>query len=133
MADTRSALWEKLVFLAPLAALTGASRLAIGPLRAGPEFREAAMRAMHEVEAVARAEGAALPVDVCEQKLAYMQASHPTMRSSLMMDLVAGRPTEVEALLGGVVRRARRHGIPTPAMQTLYAVLPGGAGDTLQD
>lgn len=123
VADSRAALWEKLVFLAPLAALTAASRLPIGPLRSGAEFREAVMRAMREVEAVARAEGVALAADVCEQKLAYMEASPPTMRSSLMMDLVAGRPTEVEALVGAVVRRARGHGVPTPAMQTLYAVL----------
>jgi 2-dehydropantoate 2-reductase len=123
VADSRSALWEKLVFLAPLAALTAASRLALGPLRAGSEFAEAVTRAMREVEAVARAEGARLPADLCEQKLAFIQASPPAMRSSLMMDLVAGRPTEVEALLGGVVHRARRHGIPTPAMQTLYAAL----------
>ncbi len=123
VADSRAALWEKLVFLAPLAALTAASRLPIGPLRAGPGFREAVMRAMREVEAVARAEGVALAADVCEQKLAYMEASPPSMRSSLMMDLVAGRPTEVEALVGGVVRRARGHGVPTPAMQTLHAVL----------
>lgn len=123
VADSRAALWEKLVFLAPLAALTAASRLPIGPLRADPEFREAVARAMREVEAVARAEGAALPADVCERKLDYIDASPPAMRSSLMMDLVAGRPTEVEALLGGVVRRARQHAVPVPAMQALYAVL----------
>ena len=123
VADSRSALWEKLVFLAPLAGLTGAARLPIGPLRAAPEFREAAMRAMGEVEALARAEGAVLPADVCDQKMAYLEASSPAMRSSLMMDLVAGRPTEVEALLGSVVRRGREAGVATPVMQALYAVL----------
>ena len=128
VADVATALWEKLVFLAPLAALTGASRLATGPLRDGPEFREAVMRAMREVEAVARAEGAALPADVCERKMAYIEASPATMRSSMMMDIVAGRATEAEVLLGGVVRRARNHGLPTPAMQTLYAVLQPLAG-----
>jgi len=136
VADSRTALWEKLVFLAPIAALTAAARLPIGPLRSSPEFREAAMRAMREVESVARAEGVGLPADVCEQKMAYTDATSPAMRSSLMMDVVAGRQTEVEALLGGVVRRARQHGVPVPAMQTLYAVLahsanavalPGGA------
>jgi 2-dehydropantoate 2-reductase len=127
VADSRTALWEKLVFLAPIAALTAAARLPIGRLRTSPEFREAALRAMREVEAVARAEGAALSADICQQKLAYTDATSPAMRTSLMMDLVAGRPTEVEALLGGVVRRARQHAIATPAMQTLYVVLAHSA------
>jgi 2-dehydropantoate 2-reductase len=48
------------------------------------------------------------------------------MRSSLMMDVVAGRPTEADAILGGVVRRARKAGIDTPVMQALLAVLGHG-------
>ena len=121
--DCRVALWEKLIFLAPLAGLTTAARLPVGPLWAEPEFREVAGRAMAEVEAVARAEGVAVAPDVRDQKLLYLDNSPPTMRSSMMMDVVAGRPTEVEALLGAVVRRARRAGLATPVLDTLYGVL----------
>jgi 2-dehydropantoate 2-reductase len=128
VADTASTLWEKLVYLAPLAGFSGAARLPIGPLRDGPEFREAVLRAMREVEAVGRAAGAQLPAGIAEQKLAALEAAPPTMRSSLMMDVVAGRPTEADAILGGVVRRARKAGIDTPVMQALLAVL--GHGET---
>ena len=121
--DSRVALWEKLIFLAPLAGLTAAARLAVGPLWAEPAFREVAAKAMGEVEAVARAQGVAVAADVREQKLRYLDNSPPTMRSSMMMDVVAGRPTEVEALIGAVVRRGRAAGIATPVMETLYGVL----------
>jgi 2-dehydropantoate 2-reductase len=45
------------------------------------------------------------------------------MRSSLLIDLAAGKRIEVEALQGSVVRRAQRTGVPVPIMTTLYAVL----------
>jgi 2-dehydropantoate 2-reductase len=50
------------------------------------------------------------------------------MRSSMMMDVVAGRRTEVEALLGAVVRRGRARGVPTPVVETLYGVLKPVSG-----
>lgn len=128
VADSRVALWEKLIFLAPLAGSTAAARLPIGPCRDDPEFRETASRAMSEVEAVARAEGVPVAPDVHDQKMRYLDSTHPAMRSSMMMDVVAGRPTEVEALLGGVVRRGRALGIATPVMQALYGVLRPLAG-----
>ena len=52
-----------------------------------------------------------------------MDALPPTMRSSLLIDLSAGKRTEVEALQGAVVRRAQAAGVPVPIMSALYAVL----------
>jgi 2-dehydropantoate 2-reductase len=122
-ADSRVAIWEKFIFLAPVAAFTAAARLPIGPAWAQPAFREAVGAAMAEVEALARREGVAVAADIVEQKLRYMDASPPGMRSSMMVDLTSGRPLELEALVGTVVRRGRAAGIPTPAMAALYGVL----------
>jgi len=121
--DARIPIWEKFVFLAPIAGLTAASRLPIGPAWAQPAFREAFDRAMAEVEALARHAGVPVAADVRAQKMRYLDNSPPTMRSSMMVDVSAGRPLELEALLGTVVRRGRAAGIPTPVMETLYAVL----------
>ncbi len=129
--DCHVALWEKLIFLAPLAGMTTAARLPIGPCWAEAAFRQATARAMAEVEAVARAEGVPVAADVREQKLRYLDNSPPGMRSSMMMDVVAGRRTEVEALLGAVVRRGRARGVATPVVEALYGVLKplsGGRG-----
>jgi 2-dehydropantoate 2-reductase len=122
-ADSRVPIWEKFIFLAPLAALTAAARLPIGPAWAQPAFRETYDRAMAEVEALARHAGIPVAADVRAQKLRYLDASPPTMRSSMMVDITSGRPLELEALVGSVVRRGRDAGIPTPVMSTLYAVL----------
>ena len=122
-ADSRVPIWEKFIFLAPIAGLTAAARLPIGPAWAQPAFRETFDRAMAEVEALARHEGIPVAADVREQKLRYLDASPPTMRSSMMVDITSGRPLELEALMGAVVRRGRAARIPTPVMATLYGIL----------
>jgi 2-dehydropantoate 2-reductase len=122
-ADSRVPIWEKFIFLAPIAALTAAARLPIGPAWAQPAFRETYDRAMAEVEALARHAGIPVAADVRAQKLRYLDASPPTMRSSMMVDITSGRPLELEALVGAVVRRGRDAGIPTPVMATLYGIL----------
>ena len=47
---------------------------------------------------------------------------------SMLIDITAGKPIEVEAIQGAVVRRGAAHGVPTPIMSTLYAVLQPHAG-----
>ncbi|HEY3382851.1 MAG TPA: 2-dehydropantoate 2-reductase [Vicinamibacterales bacterium] len=122
-ADSRIPIWEKFIFLAPVAALTAAARLAVGPAWAQPAFRDAFHRAMGEVEQLARHAGVAVADDVREQKMRYMDNSPATMRSSMMVDLVSGRPLELQALVGTVIRRGRAAAIDTPVMATLYGVL----------
>jgi 2-dehydropantoate 2-reductase len=76
-----------------------------------------------EVEAVARAGGVALPQDVVDRILTYVDSIPPPTRSSLLIDLQQGKPIEVEALVGAVVRRGAKAGVATPIMAALYAVL----------
>jgi 2-dehydropantoate 2-reductase len=121
--DSRVPIWEKFIFLAPIAALTAASRLPVGQAWAQPAFRETCDRAMAEVEALARRAGIPVAADVRAQKLRYLDASPPAMRTSMMVDITSGRPLELEALVGAVVRRGRDAGIPTPVMSTLYGIL----------
>ncbi len=122
-ADSRVAIWEKFIFLAPIATLTAAARLPIGPAWAQPAFRDAFDAAMAEIEALARHAAVPVAADVRAQKMRYLDVSPPTMRSSMMVDITSGRPLELEALAGTVVRRGRAAGIPTPVMAALYGVL----------
>ena len=123
VADARPALWEKFVYLAPFAGVTGASRLPIGPIWADETSRAVFEDAIAEVAAVARASGVALPDDVVHRILQYTVGIPPTTRSSLLIDLSQGKRIEVESLAGSVVRRGAAAGVPTPIMRALYAVL----------
>ena len=129
--DARVPIWEKFIYLSPVAAFTAAARVPTGPIWADPFIRERFLEAVHEVERVARAVGVPVGADVEAKIVGYMQALPPTMRSSLLIDLSAGKRLEVEALQGAVVRLGRQHGVPTPTIDALYAVIKphaGGAG-----
>jgi 2-dehydropantoate 2-reductase len=122
-ADGRVPLWEKLIYLSPFAAFTGAARRPAGYIWNDPVIREGFLAAVEEVEQVARAEGIAVSPDIRTRIVDYMHALPPSTRSSLLIDLQQNKRTEVEALQGAVVRRSHASGVPTPIMRTLYAVL----------
>jgi 2-dehydropantoate 2-reductase len=121
--DARIALWEKFTYLAPFAAMTGASRLPVGPIWADDVARQVFMDAIAEVGAVARGSGVQLPQDVVSRIQVYAAGIPASTRSSLLIDLSQGKRIEVESLAGSVVRRGAAAGVPTPIMRALYAVL----------
>ena len=127
--DARVPIWEKYCYLAPFAAFTGSTRLPIGPLWADPVVRRMIGEAVDEVVAVARTEGVEVAHGMAERVGNYIEAIPGTTRSSLLIDLQQGKPIEVEALLGALVRRAERRKVRVPIMSTIYAVLkPHAAG-----
>lgn len=128
--DARRPLWEKFIYLAPFASVTGAARHPAGVLWQDADLRAVFLAAVREVEALAHAEGVAVSPDTVPKIEAYMEALPPSTRSSLLIDLSSGKRIENDALAGDVVRRARLLGVPTPVMETLHAVLkPWASGD----
>jgi 2-dehydropantoate 2-reductase len=128
-ADARVPVWEKFIYLAPMGGLAAAARQPAGVIWNDPALRAQFLAGVQEVEAVARAEGLAVAANMAERVTAYMGGVAPEMRPSMLLDLTAGKPLELEALQGAVVRRGAARGVPTPVMATLYAVLkPHAAG-----
>jgi 2-dehydropantoate 2-reductase len=121
--DARVPLWEKFIYLAPFAGFTGAMRLPAGPLWSDPHIQEQFLAAVQEVALVARGEGVPIAADLIDRIIDYLSTLPPATRSSLVVDLAQGKRIEVEALQGSVVRRGRALSLPTPIMNTLYAVL----------
>ncbi len=116
--NEREVLWGKLGFLAPLALLTTHAGAPVGVVR--ESRREELLAVVHEVAAVARAEGATGdPGPVT----AALDALPPTMRSSMQRDAEAGRPLELDALGGAVLRAAGRHGLELPVTARLVSEL----------
>jgi 2-dehydropantoate 2-reductase len=124
--DWLTAAWRKLCVNAPGLALTlidrpfGASR--------HPGAAAALRMLADECAAVGRAAGANLPPDMADQIVAYYQAQAPTLRNSLHNDLSAGRPLELDARDGVVVRLGERYGVPTPGHRLLIGLTQALAG-----
>lgn len=125
--DIRVDLWRKLVFLASLSAACGLARAPVGAVRAAPLGELLIERAVREAAEVARAVGVALPAGEEEDALTLLRSLPAGMRPSLLLDLDAGAPTEVDILSGAVSRLGRGAGVATPIHDTAtaaFAALP---------
>lgn len=121
--DILAGIWEKFLFIASVSgvgALTGGT---LGEIRSDPETRELVRRAMQEIEAVARARGVDLAAEVVERAMGFVDRLAAGSTASMQRDLLAGRPSELEAQNGAVVRLGRESGVPTPVHERLYAAL----------
>jgi 2-dehydropantoate 2-reductase len=113
-------MWAKLVRLNALACMTSAYDLPLGPIRSTPELRAELVSALEEGAAVARAEGA----DVyAADALSELDEAHATLGSSMWRDITAGRPCELDAIPGAVLRAAARRGLPCPTIARLVALI----------
>jgi len=125
-ADIEAAMWLKFIFIAAISGVGAVTRQPIGVYRALPQSRSLLVSALQEAEAVARALGVALPPKAVADTLAFIDAANPQMLASMQRDHAEGRPSELEAQNGTVVRLGAELGIPTPVQSFLYAaLLPG--------
>jgi 2-dehydropantoate 2-reductase len=122
-ADIAADLWRKFAFIASMAAACGLSRTAIGPLRATKLGHLLIERAVREVISVARARKVALADDEAERTIKLIDGLPEAMKPSLLIDLEAGRPTEIEDLSGAVSRLGRACGVETPVHDTAAAAI----------
>ena len=76
-----------------------------------------------ECAAVGKAEGAQLEAGIGQQILDRFRAQPPDAVNSILADRLAGRPLEFDARNGVIVRKGRKHGIPTPVNQMVVALL----------
>lgn len=116
--DESATLWAKMSFLAPFALLTTRYGVPLGEVRT--HHREELTSLVAETAAVSRACGA--PADPAVA-LARYDAFPPDTRSSMQRDAEAGRPLELDAIGGALLRAADRHGVAVPVARGLVRKL----------
>jgi 2-dehydropantoate 2-reductase len=121
--DIHVALWEKFLFIAPLGGIGAVTRAPVGTLRTLPETRRMLEEGMREILAVARGRKVALKEDLVARTMDFVDSLPPGGTTSMQRDILAGRPSELEAWNGAVVRLGKQAGIATPLHDYLYRSL----------
>jgi 2-dehydropantoate 2-reductase len=126
VADARGPQWRKVIFNAatnPVGALTGLSH---GRVCERPDLRALVSGLVDEGKAVAAAQAIELDSD---PEALIDHAARPDVaydhKASMLQDVEARRPTEIDFLNGGIVRVGREHGVPTPLNETIWALVKG--------
>ena len=121
--DIATAMWEKFLFIAAWGSLASLTQLPIGPIRSTPGLRARLVAGLEEVAEIARAEGKHFGAESVVRTLAILDRLPEDTTSSMQRDIMAGRPSELEAQTGAIVRLGRKTGVPTPAHDAIYAEL----------
>jgi 2-dehydropantoate 2-reductase len=119
--DFLSVVWRKLCFNS--AGVLSALVLQPAGVVRGEALGEVALQIIRECAAVARAEGAHLEENVADVVLAAQRAAPADSINSMLADRQAGRPMEIDARNGVIVRLGRKHGIATPANSMAVALM----------
>jgi 2-dehydropantoate 2-reductase len=121
--DIGVAMWSKFLFIAALSGVGALTRAPIGVIRSQPESRRLLEQALEEIYAVAIGNRIPLPVDTVEKTLAFIDNLPADGTASMQRDIMQGRPSELEAQVGAVVRLGERRGIAVPVHRMIYAAL----------
>jgi 2-dehydropantoate 2-reductase len=119
-------MWSKLVRLNALACTTSAYDTQLGQIRSTPELRADLVGAIEEACAVGHAEGAH-DIDP-RAALDELELAHDSLGSSMQRDIAAGRPPELDAIPGAILRAAARHDLSCPTIERLVVAIAARAG-----
>lgn len=124
--DIRREVWLKLLLNAPGNPLSALTRLTAGQRGEDPDLIGLAIAIVDEVLAVARAEGWDLEGAVDREELRRPPTgTRGAGRPSMLQDVLAGRPTEVDSILGQVQAFAREHAVAVPVIDVVLPLMRG--------
>jgi 2-dehydropantoate 2-reductase len=116
--DEKSVLWRKAARLAVLSAATSLTRRPVGSLREDIEWRPRMEAALAEACAVAAADGVNL---IPSSQWSVISSMDYELTTSTARDVAEGRPSELDAIAGSVVRAGERLGVPCPVLSELVS------------
>lgn len=121
--DITRDLWEKFIFINAFSGMTALCLSPIGEVLGDSRTRALFERCLREAISVARA----MRVDIAESRFDAMMATAlnfaPDSKSSLLVDVEAGRRNEIEALNGALARFGRQHGVDVPINELIYGAI----------
>ncbi len=121
--DIRVSAWSKFSWWVPHTGVAALCRVPVGVWRSIPESRALLPRATEEAVKVAHAQGVVL-ANALEYQDHLTDTLPPAGRpTSAALDILNGRPSELDATVGAVIRLGKEAGVPTPVNEFIYAAL----------
>jgi 2-dehydropantoate 2-reductase len=120
--DIQKVQWTKLLWNAPFCAVSCLTRANVKQIVESEPLTRLVLDCMSEVQAAARIRGIDLPDKLCQEALTFSKGLG-SFKPSMLQDLEAGKPLEVDAFNGIVVKLLHQIGKTAPTNQSFYALL----------
>ena len=122
-ADIDQLVWEKFICNCTFSAPCAVTGLTVGEVMAHPDAWSVALGCAREADAVARAKGIVLGFDDVDAYVRDFGSKIPGARPSMLLDHLAGRRSEIDAINGAVPVEGAKVGVPTPVNTTISALV----------
>ena len=123
--DIQVAMWQKFLFVTAWSGMGAVTRAPVGVFRSQPGTRQMLEQTISEIYNIARARHIALPKDIIGKTMEFLDSMPPDGTASMQRDIMNGRPSELEAQNGAVVRMGQEAGVETPVNAFIYySLLP---------
>ena len=121
--DIQTEIWSKFLFISTISAIGALTRVTMGEMLDSPEIKDIMHKTASEIVAVAKAKGIYLSDALVEKQFQVIESQPYNTTSSLQRDMMEGKPSELEAQNGTVVKMGIELGIPTPVNAFIYHCL----------
>jgi 2-dehydropantoate 2-reductase len=121
--DIHVAMWMKFLFITVWSGLGAVTRAPLGIWSSLPETRHMAESALQEIISVAQALDVGLPENAMPTIMNMYDSLPPDITSSMQRDIAEGRPSELDAQIGAVVRLGEETDVATPLHKFIYDTL----------
>jgi 2-dehydropantoate 2-reductase len=121
--DIHVAMWDKFLLIAPWGGFGALTRAPIGVIRSLPETRTLLEQAMEEIYLLARARKVSTERESINRAMAFLDALPEEATASMQRDILGGRPSELDAQNGAVVRLGKEAAVATPVNGMIYSSL----------
>ena len=122
-ADISDKVWEKFIFGSVLSGIGSLENESFGEIAASPTRIQLARKMMNESLSIAHAKGVLLPETIVDTLLSKISTYPKEARTSMQLDFVNGKRTELETFIGYVIRRADELKLEVPEYRKVYALL----------
>lgn len=121
--DILASMWGKFILICSTSGVGAVTRQPFGVIRIIPESRAMLKASVEETVHVGRAKGVNLSSDIIDVIMKRIDGFPETMVASMQKDIMEGRPSELEAQTGAVVRMGHALDILVPTHEFIYASL----------
>jgi 2-dehydropantoate 2-reductase len=121
--NIQTEIWSKFLFISTISGICALTEAPVGEIVARPMLKKMMREIAEEIVAVAKAKSVYLSESIVDKQFKIIESQPYNTTSSLQRDMMAGKPSELEAQTGAVVKMGIELGIPTPINEFLYQYL----------
>lgn len=121
--DIQKEIWTKYLYITTVSALGALTRATHGEMLASQYIKNMMLQTAEEIYAIAKAKGVNLHESSIEKQFVIIESLPYDTTASLQRDIMSGKPSELEAQNGAIVRMGKELGIPTPVNDFIYHCL----------